>query len=160
VILQALSCGAHVNQDHDPYFLPDERIITALSLAAYRGVEVDLVLPEHSNHPTVDWGSRVQMGPLLKAGCRVWTYPAPFNHSKLMTIDDLGPWWAAPTGMCAVSGSTLSWTSRSTTSGVVREIDALITAHQSARLSASALEGRPLPLRLRDGAARLLVPYL
>jgi cardiolipin synthase len=102
----------------------------------------------------------VQMGPLLKAGCRVWTYPAPFNHSKLMTIDDL---WA-------LVGSA-NWDVRSFRlnfeldlevyhSGVVREIDALITAHQSARLSASALEGRPLPLRLRDGAARLLVPYL
>jgi len=160
VILQALSCARTSIKIMTPYFLPDERIITALSLAAYRGVEVDLVLPEHSNHPTVDWGSRVQMGPLLKAGCRVWTYPAPFNHSKLMTIDDL---WA-------LVGSA-NWDVRSFRlnfeldlevyhSGLVREIDALITAHQSARLSASALEGRPLPLRLRDGAARLLVPYL
>src|SRR5207237_1429250 len=64
--------------------------LTARSLAAYRGVEVDLVLPEHSNHPTVDWGSRVQMAPLLAAGCRVWNYPAPFNHSKLMSVD--GVW--------------------------------------------------------------------
>lgn len=160
MILQALSCARTSIKIMTPYFLPDERIITALSLAAYRGVEVDLVLPEHSNHPTVDWGSRVQMGPLLKAGCRVWTYPAPFNHSKLMSIDDL---WA-------LVGSA-NWDVRSFRlnfeldlevyhSGVVKEIDALITAHQSARLSATALEGRPLPLRLRDGAARLLVPYL
>jgi cardiolipin synthase A/B len=157
VVLCALSCARKSIKIMTPYFLPDERIITALSLAAFRGVEVDLVLPEHSNHPTVDWGSRVQIGPLLKAGCRVWTYPAPFNHSKLMTIDDL---WA-------LVGSA-NWDIRSFrlnfeldlevyTSGVVREIDALITAHQKERLT---LEHRPLALKLRDGAARLLVPYL
>jgi len=143
-----------------PYFLPDERIITALSLAAYRGVEVDLVVPEHSNHPTVDWGSRVQMAPLLTAGCRVWTYPAPFNHSKLMSVD----------GVWALVGSA-NWDVRSFRlnfeldleiyhTGLVRQIDELITAHQGTRISASALNRRPLPLRLRDGAARLLVPYL
>jgi cardiolipin synthase len=160
MILQALSCARTSIKIMTPYFLPDERIITALSLAAYRGVEVDLVLPEHSNHPTVDWGSRVQMGPLLNAGCRVWTYPAPFNHSKLMTIDDL---WA-------LVGSA-NWDVRSFRlnfeldlevyhSEVVRQINSLITAHQGTRLNASTLERRSLPLRLRDGAARLLVPYL
>jgi cardiolipin synthase A/B len=157
VVLAALSCARKSIKIMTPYFLPDERIITALSLAAYRGVEVDLVLPEHSNHPTVDWGSRVQMGPLLKSGCRVWTYPAPFNHSKLMTID----------GLWALVGSA-NWDIRSFRlnfeldlevyhSGVTQEIDAQITAHQRDRLTA----GKPaLALRLRDGAARLLVPYL
>jgi len=157
VVLSALSCARQSIKIMTPYFLPDERIITALSLAAYRGVEVDLVLPEHSNHPTVDWGSRVQMSPLLKAGCRVWTYPAPFNHSKLMAIDDL---WA-------LVGSA-NWDIRSFRlnfeldlevyhSGVVQEVDALITAHQKARLVA---EKGSLALKLRDSAARLLVPYL
>ena len=157
VILQALSCARTSIRIMTPYFLPDERVITALSLAGYRGVEVDLVVPEHSNHPTVDWGSRVQMSPLLDAGCRVWTYPAPFNHSKLMTIDDL---WA-------LVGSA-NWDIRSFRlnfeldlevyhSELVRDIDTLITAHQKSRLT---LGNRSLALKLRDGAARLLVPYL
>jgi cardiolipin synthase len=160
MILQALSCARASIRIMTPYFLPDERIITALSLAAYRGVEVDLVIPERSNHPTVDWGSRVQMLPLLSAGCRIWTYPAPFNHSKLMTLD----------GLWALIGSA-NWDMRSLRlnfeldlevyhSEIVREIDELIAAHQQSRISVSALASRPLPLRLRDGAARLLVPYL
>jgi len=45
-------------------------------------------------------------------------------------------------------------------SGVVRQVDELITAHQGTQISASALNRRPLALRLRDGAARLMVPYL
>jgi cardiolipin synthase len=160
MILQALGCARTAVRIMTPYFLPDERIITALSLAAYRGVEVDLVVPEHSNHPTVDWGSRIQMGPLLAAGGRVWTYPAPFNHSKLMSVD----------GLWALIGSA-NWDVRSFRlnfeldleiyhSGIVRQVDALISAHQGTQISASALNSRPLPLRLRDGAARLLVPYL
>src|SRR5882757_8389935 len=157
MILQALGCARTSVRIMTPYFLPDERIITALSLAAYRGVEVDLVVPEHSNHPTVDWGSRIQMGPLLTAGGRVWTYPAPFNHSKLMSVD----------GVWALVGSA-NWDVRSFRlnfeldleiyhSGIVQEIDDLITAHQKTRLT---LENRSLALKLRDGAARLLVPYL
>ena len=157
MILAALSCARQSIRIMTPYFLPDERIITALSLAAFRGVEVDLVIPEHSNHPMVDWGSRVQMVPLLRAGCRVWTYPAPFNHSKLMTIDAL---WA-------LVGSA-NWDIRSLrlnfeldlevyTSGIVAEVDSLIAAHQKDLLTERK---QPLPLRLRDGAARLLVPYL
>ena len=85
-----------------PYFLPDDRLITSLALAALRGVVVDVVLPEHSNHPTVDWGSRAQLDPLLTAGCRIWTHSPPFDHSKLMTVDGSGAWSGARTGTCAV----------------------------------------------------------
>lgn len=160
MILQALGCARTSIRIMTPYFLPDERVITALSLAAYRGVEVDLVLPEHSNHPTVDWGSRVQIAPLLAAGCRVWTYPAPFNHSKLMTLD----------GLWALVGSA-NWDVRSFRlnfeldievyhSELVKKVDDLITAQKGTRINAGDLNNRPLAVRLRDGAARLLVPYL
>lgn len=160
MILEALACARASIKIMTPYFLPDERIITALALAAYRGVEVDLVLPDHSNHPTVDWASRVQIDPLLRAGCRIWTYPAPFNHSKLMTVD----------GLWCLLGSA-NWDVRSFRlnfeldlevyhSSVVKEVNELIAAQQRARISPAALAARSFPVRLRDGAARLMVPYL
>ena len=55
-----------------PYFLPDERLITALALAAMRGVAVDLTVPEKSDHRWVDWATRSNIGPLLAAGVRIW----------------------------------------------------------------------------------------
>ena len=61
----------------------------ALGLAAMRGIKVDIVLPEHSNHAILDW-ARQSARPLIEAGCRVWLLPPPFDHSKLMTIDDAG----------------------------------------------------------------------
>jgi cardiolipin synthase len=160
MILAALACARTSIRIMTPYFLPDERIITALALASYRGVEVDLVLPANSNHPTVDWASRVQIDPLIAAGCRVWTYPAPFNHSKLMTVDGL---W------CLVGSA--NWDIRSFRLNfeldlevyhceLVDEVNKLITAQQQTRINSADLAARTFPVRLRDGAARLMVPYL
>jgi len=159
VILQAIACARSCVKIMTPYFLPDERIMTGLALAAYRGVEVDVVLPEHSNHPTLDWGARAQIGPLLAAGCRVWTHPA-FDHSKLMTVDNT---W------CLVGSS--NWDVRSFRLNfeldvevydpeLAARINELIGASQKGRILAEQLDTRSLPVRIRDGAARLMLPYL
>jgi cardiolipin synthase len=160
VILEAISCARTSVRIMTPYFLPDDRLITGLALAAFRGVVVDIVLPEHSNHPTVDWGSRAQIGPLLAAGCHIWTHPAPFDHSKLMTVD--GIW-------CLVGSS--NWDVRSFRLNfeldlevydpvLAHQIDELISAQQGKRISSTQLRARSLPVHLRDGAARLMLPYL
>ena len=90
LVLAAIACAQASIEIMTPYFLPDDRIITALALAAIRGVSVDIVLPESSNHPTVDWSTRAHIEPLLIAGVRVWTHSLPFDHSKLLTVD--GVW--------------------------------------------------------------------
>jgi hypothetical protein len=41
-----------------PYFLPDNALVTALNLAALRGVRVDIILPAKNNLPPVHWASR------------------------------------------------------------------------------------------------------
>ena len=58
----------------------------ALGLAAMRGIEVDLILPE--NPATMrSWTGRgkFRSRSLIEAGCRIWLLPPPFEHSKLMT---------------------------------------------------------------------------
>jgi cardiolipin synthase A/B len=160
MILEALACARSAVRIMTPYFLPDERIVTGLALAAYRGVGVDIVLPEHSNHPTLDWGSRAQMGPLLASGCRIWTHPPPFDHSKLMTVDDT---W------CLVGSS--NWDVRSFRLNfeldlevydktLAAQINTLISAQQGHRILPQQLHERSFPVRIRDGAARLMLPYL
>jgi cardiolipin synthase len=160
MILEAVACARSSVRVMTPYFLPDDRIITGLALAAYRGVTVDVVLPEHSNHPTLDWAARAQIGPLLAAGCRVWTHPAPFDHSKLMTVD--GIW-------CLVGSS--NWDVRSFRlnfeldievfdPALARRVDELISAQQGSRILPEQLGARSFPVRIRDGAARLMLPYL
>jgi cardiolipin synthase len=160
LVLEAIACARSSIQIMTPYFLPDDRIITALALAAMRDVAVDIVLPEHSNHPTVDWAMRAHIGPLLTAGCRVWTHKPPFDHSKLMTVD--GIW-------CLVGSA--NWDMRSFRlnfeinlevyhSIIVEQVSAKIAANQTARLLQADLDGRSLPSRLRDNAAHLMLPYL
>jgi cardiolipin synthase len=160
LILEAIGTAQTRIRIMTPYFLPDDRIITALALAAMRNVDVAIVLPEHSNHPTIDWATRTQIGPLLAAGCALWTHPAPFDHSKLMTVDGL---W------CLVGSA--NWDIRSFRlnfelvlevydSDLAQRLDALMHASQVDRLSPRSLAGRRLPALLRDGAARLLLPYL
>jgi cardiolipin synthase len=159
VILEAIACARSSVKIMTPYFLPDDRIMTGLSLAAYRGVEVDIVLPEHSNHPTLDWGARAQIGPLLAAGCCVWTHPA-FDHSKLMTVDHT---W------CLVGSS--NWDVRSFRLNfeldvevydpeLAARINEVIGASQRGQILPEHLSRRSLPVRFRDGAARLMLPYL
>jgi cardiolipin synthase len=160
LVLEAIACARSSIQIMTPYFLPDDRIITALALAAMRNVTVDIVLPEHSNHPTVDWAMRAHIGPLLAADCRVWTHKPPFDHSKLMAVD--GIW-------CLVGSA--NWDMRSFRlnfeinlevyrSALVEQVSAKMTANQTTRLLQANLDRRSLPVRLRDNAAHLMLPYL
>ena len=70
-----------------PYFVPDTALLTALSLAARRGIEVDLVLPGKSNHRLADFVRHRSLRDLVTAGARVWLHPQMI-HAKAVLIDD------------------------------------------------------------------------
>lgn len=159
-MLQAATCARHSMLVMTPYFLPDERLVSALALAALRGVAVDLVVPERSNHRPVDWAMRAHVGPLLQAGCRIWLNPPPFDHSKLMVVD--GEW--------SLVGSA-NWDMRSLRLNFELDVEIYdaptaeaiatrIGAGQGRRLTTEALARRPLLARLRDAAMRLALPYI
>ena len=57
-LLGALSIARHSVQIVTPYFLPDPPLVSALNLAAMRGVQVDIILPSRSNLPFLQWASR------------------------------------------------------------------------------------------------------
>jgi phosphatidylserine/phosphatidylglycerophosphate/cardiolipin synthase-like enzyme len=85
--LSAISLARRSIRGATPFFLPDEQLITALQLAVLRGVDLHLVLPSHNNHRPVTWAAQTHMRPLLQSGCHLWRSAAPFDHSKLVTID-------------------------------------------------------------------------
>ena len=70
-----------------PYFGPDASLLTALTLAARRGIEIDLVLPAHSNHRLADFVRHRSLRDLVGAGGRVWLHPRMI-HAKAVIIDD------------------------------------------------------------------------
>lgn len=71
-----------------PYFLPDRELISALTTAARRGVQVDIIVPANNNLMLVDRAMTAQFDQMLKSYCRIWRATGPFNHSKLLVIDD------------------------------------------------------------------------
>jgi cardiolipin synthase len=68
------------------YFVPDEALLTALCLAARRGVEVDLLIPRRSNHWLSDMARTRSLRTLAQAGARVWL-AAGMLHAKLVVVD-------------------------------------------------------------------------
>ncbi len=72
-----------------PYFVPDESLIAAITTAAERGVAVELFVGEVADQPVVYHAQRSYYEVLLRAGVRIYLYPAPYIlHAKHLTIDD------------------------------------------------------------------------
>jgi cardiolipin synthase A/B len=70
------------------YFVPDDIILTALELAASRGVDVRLLISEKNDHPFLVVVGRSYYGQLLAAGVRIFEYSVGVNHAKVMLADN------------------------------------------------------------------------
>ena len=70
-----------------PYFIPDATLLMALTLAARRGVQVDLILPRRSNHRLADVARHRPLRDLAAAGARLWFTPFML-HAKVVVIDE------------------------------------------------------------------------
>jgi cardiolipin synthase A/B len=161
-LLAALAEAETSVQILTPYFLPDNAIVTALNLAAVRGVRVDIILPEKNNLPPVQWASRAMWWQVLERGCHVWLTPPPFDHSKLMIVD--GHW--------VLLGSA-NWDARSLRLNFelnvecygrefAQEMEKVLAKKISAarEVTLAEVDRRSLPGKLRDAIARLFSPYL
>ena len=145
-----------------PYFLPDTALISALNLAALRGVTVDIILPAKNNLPPVHWASRSLWWQVLERGCRIWLTPPPFDHSKLMIVDDH---WV-------LLGSA-NWDARSLRlnfelnvecydRAFAEQMEKIIAQKVSAahEVTLAETDARRISEKLRDAIARQFSPYL
>jgi len=87
VILAALATAQSSIRIITPYFLPDAELVSALNIAALRGVEIEILLPASSNLRMVKWASDAGLEELLAQGCRIFLTQPPFDHSKIMVVD-------------------------------------------------------------------------
>jgi len=71
-----------------PYFVPDEMLARSLNLAARRGVDVRLIVPERSNHISTDLARESYLRELHEAGGRVLLYQSAMLHAKAVVFDD------------------------------------------------------------------------
>ncbi len=71
-----------------PYLAPDEPTLLALRLAALKGVQVDLVVPERSDQRLAGAAARAFYEDLLEAGVRIHLFRNGLLHAKTITVDD------------------------------------------------------------------------
>lgn len=72
-----------------PYFIPDGKIRASLTMAALRGVDVRIILPEKPDHKMVFHARKDFYEELQKAGVKFYLYKAGFLHEKVILIDDM-----------------------------------------------------------------------
>ena len=71
-----------------PYFVPDHGIVSALQLAALRGVDVRVLIPDEPDGPVVAMANWSYTRDLLPTGVKVYRYQHGFMHQKVLLMDD------------------------------------------------------------------------
>ncbi len=162
LLLGALASARQRVRIATPYFILDSVLLRMLQVTAMRGVDVEILLPARSNIPLMNWATAPQFPVLLEKGCRIFHSPAPFDHSKLMLVDDL---W------CLIGSS--NWDPRSLRLNFEYNLecyDAQLAASlhqlldeklaQATELQLAQVQRWSFATRLRNGLARLLSPYM
>ncbi len=129
------------------YFVPDSQLLKALSDAAGRGVDVNLILPGQSDSQIVFHAGRANYSELLKAGVKIHERGGAVLHSKTALID--GVW-------SCVGSTNLDWRSFLDND----EVNAVVLGRDFAR-QMTAMIARDIaasePIRLENWARRSLL---
>jgi len=162
VLLAALAAAQSSIRISTPYFLPDAELVSALRIAALRGLEVEILLPVSSNLRMVKWASDAGLEELLRQGCRIFMTRPPFDHSKLMVVDHS---WV-------LLGSA-NWDSRSLALNfefnmecydfqLAEKVEKILHEKKStaSELTLEEVLSRNIFLKLRNRFFRLFSPYL
>ena len=71
-----------------PYLIPDDGLLSALTLAAKSGVDVRIITPHRWDKWFVALVSRSYYRQLISAGVKVYEYSSGFSHGKTFVCDD------------------------------------------------------------------------
>jgi len=141
-----------------PYFVPDESLLTAITSAAQRGVDVTLLTAAVSNQFVVHHAQHSYYEELLRAGVHIHLLKAPaLLHAKHLSIDD---------DIAVVGSSNLDMRSFTLNleitlvaydTEVVQALRKIEAAYleRSLELTAEGWARQPLPSKLLDNLARL-----
>jgi cardiolipin synthase len=162
VFFAAVSSAGQSIRIATPYFVPDLAMRMALAHAAYRGVQVRLVIPSRSDVPLALWAGRSFYAELLDAGVQIHEFDGGVLHSKLFTVDDR--WCVVGSANMDARSFRLNFeiTAVIYDSGVATALSAAIDGYCAAGrpITPKHVWHRPLWQQLGEGAARLLTPIL
>ncbi|MBN8411205.1 cardiolipin synthase [Halomonas denitrificans] len=143
-----------------PYFVPDEGVQGALRLAAMRGVDVRIMMPERPDHLLVFLSAFAFLPDMIKAGIRVFRYQPGFLHQKVMLIDDE----AASVGTVNLDNRSFRLNFEITAlvphRGFASEVEAMLQQDfaNCREVTLEEMRARPLWRKLVSRAAYLLAP--
>jgi cardiolipin synthase len=144
-----------------PYFVPDDSFLTALKLAAIRGVDVRILLPSRPDHFWVYYCAFSYYKEMQTAGVKFYRYQPGFLHQKVMLIDNT-----------IASVGTVNLDNRSfflnfeasvfvTSQSFIQDVEQMLLADLKECLPVETSEEKePLWLRFIARVARLLSPVL
>ncbi|RMG90257.1 MAG: cardiolipin synthase [Candidatus Dadabacteria bacterium] len=145
-----------------PYFVPDAPILTALATAARRGVDVEILVPQRTDHPLVDRAGESFLADLLDAGVRVFRYEPGMLHSKLVVVD--GRWGMLGSANMDIRSFRLNFEVNLLvlSPDLAAQIEAVYLADRrmATRFTANHVASAAWPHRVVTAACRLLSPVL
>lgn len=161
-LINALACARKTVKIMTPYFIPDQTLMMALHAAALRGVSIEIMVPKRSNIPFFDWAMQANMPRIMEHGISIYINQRPFDHSKLVLIDDI---WS-------FIGST-NWDARSLElnfeinlecfdSNLNSDLTEYFSRKKQNSLSVNKgeINAQPAYKRIRNNFFRLFTPYL
>lgn len=143
-----------------PYFVPDEQIITALELAALRGVEIRILVPDKADDALVDLSGWAHVERLGRAGVGFYRHNEGFMHQKVTLVDND----IATVGTANFDNRSFrlnfEMTMEVRDKAFAQEIEAMLTRDfaKSTRVDPKEAEHRGFFFRLKVRAASLLSP--
>jgi len=143
-----------------PYFVPDEQLMSALQLAALRGVDVRILIPENPDQMLVYLSSFSYLEEAEKAGIKIYRYQPGFLHQKVMLVD----YHTATVGTANFDNRSMRLNFEVTVMVVNKEfaaeVEEMLTADfsSSRQISATDFSNKSFLFRLAVRAARLLSP--
>jgi cardiolipin synthase len=86
--MHAINSARHRLWIATPYFVPDSALISALQLAALRGVDVRIMVPEKPDHTLVYLAAFSYIAETEVSGVKFYRYEPGFMHHKVILVDD------------------------------------------------------------------------
>lgn len=145
-----------------PYFVPDFQILNALQLAALRGVDVRIIIPEKSDSRMIGLAAYSYLVQASRAGIAIYRYQPGFMHQKTVLVDNR----YAAVGTANLDNRSMRLNFEimaiNTSRAFVTRMEQMLTADlESCRLmTESDYKNRSIPFRLTCRAIRLMGPLL
>ncbi len=145
-----------------PYFVVGQIMASALMLARFRGVEVEIILPEKNNLSFVKGATEALLPSLIKQGVQFYYRQGAFAHTKIAIVDDC---------FVCLGSSNLDTRSFLLNFEFNLEVYDEVLAHsliqhfesikQNSRfITAKSLQAQSFVIKFRNALCKLFSPYL